>query len=69
MTLAFDASTALIPIDMQQAFDVPASSNPGVDAQGLRLLSAWRAAGLTSASLARRVWRLLARLMDRYRVR
>ena len=38
--------TALIPIDVQQAFDLPASSNPAMEANGLRLLSAWRAAGL-----------------------
>ena len=44
--LAFDARTALIPIDVQQAFDLPASSNPAVAEQGLRLLAAWRAAGL-----------------------
>jgi nicotinamidase-related amidase len=44
--LAFDARTALIPIDVQQAFDLPASSNPAVADQGLRLLAAWRAAGL-----------------------
>lgn len=46
MTLAFDARTALIPIDMQQAFDLPASSHPAMEANGLRLLSAWRHAGL-----------------------
>lgn len=46
MTLAFDDRTALIPIDMQQAFDLPASSLPAMEAQGLRLLSAWRDAGL-----------------------
>ena len=34
--------TALIPIDVQQAFDLPASSNPAMEANGLRLLSAWR---------------------------
>ncbi|WP_159017441.1 cysteine hydrolase family protein [Cognatiluteimonas profundi] len=46
MTLDFDARTALIPIDVQQGFDLPASSNPAMEANGLRLLSAWRAAGL-----------------------
>ena len=46
MTLAFDARTVLIPIDMQQAFDLPASSVPAMEANGLRLLSAWRATGL-----------------------
>jgi nicotinamidase-related amidase len=46
MTLAFDARTALIPIDVQQAFDLPASSNPAMEGNGLRLLSAWRDAGL-----------------------
>lgn len=46
MSLAFDVPTALIPIDVQQAFDMPASSNPAMEANGLRLLSAWRDAGL-----------------------
>ena len=46
MTLAFDARTALIPIDVQQAFDMAASSNPAMEGNGLRLLSAWRSAGL-----------------------
>jgi nicotinamidase-related amidase len=46
MPLHFDARTALIPIDVQQAFDLSASSNPSMDANGLRLLAAWRAAGL-----------------------
>lgn len=46
MILSFDARTALIPIDVQQGFDLPASSNPAMEAKGLRLLSAWRAAGL-----------------------
>ena len=41
-----DARTALIPIDMQQAFDLPASSRPGMEAAGLALLAAWRGAGL-----------------------
>lgn len=46
MPLAFDARTALIPIDVQQAFDLAASSNPAMESNGLRLLAAWRAAGL-----------------------
>ena len=46
MTLSFDARSALIPIDVQQAFDLPASGNPAMEANGLRLLDAWRAAGL-----------------------
>lgn len=46
MSLAFAARTALIPIDVQQAFDLPASSNPAMEANGLRLLAGWRAAGL-----------------------
>ncbi|WP_349434967.1 cysteine hydrolase family protein [Pararhizobium sp. A13] len=40
--------TALIPVDMQQAFDRalwPARWNDKVDANGLALLSAWRATG------------------------
>lgn len=39
----------LIPVDMQQAFDGPGWPrrwNFGVDANGLRLLQGWRAAGL-----------------------
>lgn len=46
MSLSFDARTVLIPIDVQQAFDLPASSNPAMEANGLRLLSVWRDAGL-----------------------
>lgn len=46
MPLAFDTRTALIPIDVQQAFDLASSSNPAMEANGLRLLAAWRAAGL-----------------------
>jgi nicotinamidase-related amidase len=46
MTLALDTRSALIPIDMQQAFDLATSSNPAVESNGLRLLAAWRAAGL-----------------------
>jgi nicotinamidase-related amidase len=40
---------ALLPIDMQQAFDLPSwgrRNNPDLDAHGLRLLAAWRQAGL-----------------------
>lgn len=46
MTLHPDARAALIPIDVQQAFDLSASSNPDIEANGLRLLAAWRATGL-----------------------
>lgn len=46
LTAVFDARTALIPIDVQDGFDLPASSNPAMEANGLRLLDAWRAAGL-----------------------
>ena len=46
MSLHFDARTALIPIDVQQAFDLSASSNPAMERNGLRLLDAWRVAGL-----------------------
>jgi nicotinamidase-related amidase len=46
MSLRLDARTALIPIDVQQAFDLSVSSNPTMEANGLRLLAAWRAAGL-----------------------
>src|SRR3954453_11874222 len=38
----------LLPIDMQQAFDNPSWPrrwNPHVDANGLALIAAWRAAG------------------------
>ena len=45
MTLVLDVPTALIPIDVQQAFDMEASSNPAMEANGLRLLSAWRGTG------------------------
>jgi len=45
MTFALDVPTALIPIDVQQAFDLEASSNPAMEANGLRLLAAWRATG------------------------
>ena len=49
MTQAIDWDRAvLLPIDMQQAFDGPEWPrrwNPDVDANGLALLAAWRAAG------------------------
>jgi len=41
--------TALIPIDVQQGFDHPGwprRNNPAMEANGQRLLAAWRAAGL-----------------------
>ena len=43
-----DPQTALIPIDVQQAFDHapwPPRNNPAMEANGLRLLEAWRASG------------------------
>lgn len=43
-TLALDANAALVPIDVQAAFDLPASSHPDMEAQGLRLVDAWRRA-------------------------
>lgn len=49
MSLVLDSRSILIPIDVQAAFDLPASSNPRMEANGLRLLSAWRAAGLPLA--------------------
>ena len=39
----------LLPIDVQQAFDLPSwgsRNNPGMEATGLSLVAAWRAAGL-----------------------
>ena len=42
------SSAVLLPIDMQQAFDAPPWPrrwNSDVDANGLALLQAWRAAG------------------------
>ena len=45
MPFALDVPTALIPIDVQQEFDMDASSNPAMEANGLRLLAAWRASG------------------------
>ncbi|MGF1608798.1 MAG: cysteine hydrolase family protein [Kiloniellales bacterium] len=41
-------TAVLIPIDVQQAFDEPswgARNNPAMEANGLRLLDAWRASG------------------------
>lgn len=49
MSLNFDARTALIPIDLQQGFDLSprgGSNNPAIEANGRRLLAAWRGAGL-----------------------
>ena len=43
-----DPNTALIPVDVQQAFDFapwPPRNNPDMEANGLRLLDAWRASG------------------------
>ena len=43
-----DERTALIPIDVQQAFDYepwPRRNNPDMEGNGLRLLAAWRASG------------------------
>lgn len=43
------SSAALIPIDMQRAFDEPSwprRNNPDIDANGQRLLAAWRGKGL-----------------------
>lgn len=43
-----DDRTALIPIDVQQAFDLapwPPRNNPDMETNGLRLLAAWRASG------------------------
>jgi len=48
MTIALDVPTALIPIDVQRAFDMAASSNPAMEPNGLRLLAAWRRAGQPS---------------------
>lgn len=47
--MRFDAHTALIPIDVQCGFDFPpwpARNNPAMEIHGLRLLDAWRRAGL-----------------------
>jgi nicotinamidase-related amidase len=46
--MQLDERTALIPIDVQQAFDHapwPPRNNPDMEANGLRLLEAWRASG------------------------
>lgn len=46
--MKLDSHTALIPIDVQQAFDYPPwppRNNPGMEANGHRLLAAWRASG------------------------
>lgn len=46
--MRFDSTTVLIPIDVQQAFDHapwPPRNNPAMEANGLRLLDAWRASG------------------------
>lgn len=46
--MKLDPNTALIPIDVQQAFDHapwPPRNNPGMEANALRLLAAWRASG------------------------
>jgi len=47
-TLTLASNAALIPIDVQQAFDDPSwgrRNNPDMERQGLRLLAAWRRAG------------------------
>lgn len=48
MPLRLDAATVLLPIDVQQGFDLSPgnANNPAMEANGLRLLAAWRAAGL-----------------------
>ena len=46
--MKLDPNTALIPIDVQQAFGHapwPPRNNPAMEANGLRLLAAWRASG------------------------
>lgn len=46
--MKLDPDTALIPIDVQQAFDHPPwpkRNNPAMEANGLRLLAGWRASG------------------------
>jgi nicotinamidase-related amidase len=46
--MQLDSHTALIPIDVQQAFDHapwPPRNNPAMEDNGLRLLEAWRASG------------------------
>ncbi|MCI4568420.1 cysteine hydrolase family protein [Lysobacter sp. CFH 32150] len=47
--MTFDHTTVLIPIDVQQGFDYapwPQRNNPVMEANGQRLLAAWRARGL-----------------------
>ena len=47
--MIFDQTTALIPIDVQQAFDHPPwprRNNPAMEDNGQRLLAAWRKRGL-----------------------
>lgn len=47
--MQIDARTVLIPIDIQQGFDLPPwprRGNPRLEANGVRLLAAWRASGL-----------------------
>lgn len=46
--MQLDPHTALIPIDVQQAFDHapwPPRNNPAMEGNGLRLLETWRATG------------------------
>lgn len=47
--MKFDTHSVLIPIDVQHGFDLPPwppRNNPAMEANGLRLLEAWRRAGL-----------------------
>ena len=47
--MLIDARTVMIPIDVQRGFDHPrwgARNNPALEANGVSLLEAWRAAGL-----------------------
>ncbi len=46
--MIFDKTTVLIPIDVQRGFDYPPwgrRGNPAMEANGQRLLAAWRASG------------------------
>lgn len=46
--MKLDPGAALVPIDLQRGFDLPSwgrRNNPDLDANGLRLLAAWREAG------------------------